>query len=561
MNSDQDKLHNYLKGQEKLSYLSYYGFLLRNRKVIVESISFPNTWDNLNIMWKTKFLKEAEQIFDKESYIYLKNKVDAENRRLYKKLRILWEEIINTYKENKENHNGVDVKKGKYSKDSSVAPLVETTEIVNSGDESEIYSNINDNEYKDDLDVEFVGSEVGPSIATTEFKSKNRISTSVYPTDDSPMETWILPSGKSVVDVISGHSSLHKSHPSYMGIIRLGTKIQQPEWIGSDDWEYLQESVEFPKDSLGPDAKKLFNDLLETNSLAEYSECINNAKFDAKNKQMVFVVNVLRWFADVVFNPTNAFHCPCEQESILGSLLLHPILQYVSNIYNKYVYIPGEFYLQASANQRLIRRNIKPEDNKPLGLKIDGVFESTGNRPFEFGMIEMSGGYNTDDFPRYLKDHVRGCWGMRDLLNNIATMLPCGDYKVMRQLRVWFLHTHGQDVQIWGMDIPAKKVYLMFLLGTFRFPISWEDHYELMHALPILWNFGKGLNETVDVLEKLKKSHSRNSILSSKTSALKTYIRPIKQSPKKPTGKKARTINPMKREQLEDPPSPSPVFY
>lgn len=69
------ELHNYLKGQEKLSYLSYYGFLLRNRKVIVESISFPNTWDNLNIMWKTKFLKEAEQIFDKESYIYLKNKV------------------------------------------------------------------------------------------------------------------------------------------------------------------------------------------------------------------------------------------------------------------------------------------------------------------------------------------------------------------------------------------------------------------------------------------------------------------------------------------------------
>ncbi|CAB4493306.1 unnamed protein product [Rhizophagus irregularis] len=198
MNSDQDKLHNYLKW---------------TRKIIVFIVLWLST------------TQPSGTNFDKESYIYLKNKVDAENRRLYKKLRILWEEIINTYKENKENHNGVDVKKGKYSKDSSVAPLVETTEIVNSGDESEIYSNINDNEYKDDLDVEF----------------------SVYPTEDSPMETWILPSGKSVVDVISGHSSLHKSHPSYMGIIRLGTKIQQPEWIGSDDWDIYKKALNFPR--------------------------------------------------------------------------------------------------------------------------------------------------------------------------------------------------------------------------------------------------------------------------------------------------------------------------
>ncbi|GES73332.1 kinase-like domain-containing protein [Rhizophagus clarus] len=543
----QDKLIDYLKGQNNLSRLSYYGFLLHNRKVIIKSISSPDTWDSLNNMWITKFFKEAEQLFDKESYLNLKNKVDTENRRLNNKIRTLWEEIIDLYKKlNKENHNNTG-RKRKCSKSSSVDPLVETIEI-SSDDESEIYSEINNNEYKDNLEVEF---EVGPSITTTKFKSKKRTSNSVYPTEDSPMETWILPSGKSAVDVISGPSSLYKSHPSHMGIIRLGTKIQQPGWIGNDDWEYLQESVEYPKDSLGQ------------TSPAEYSECLYNVKFDAKNKQMAFVVNVLRWFADVVFNPTSAFHCPCEQESILGSLLVHPILQYVSNIYNKHVYIPGEFYLQASANQRLIRRSLKPEDNKPLGLKIDGVFESTystGNKSVEFGMIEMSGGYNTDDFPRYLKDHVRGCWGMRDILNNIATMLPCGDYKVMRQLRTWFLHTHGLDVQLWGIDIPVKKVYRMFLLGTFRFPINWEDHYELMHALPILWNFGKGLSDSAEVLENLKKSHNRNSISSSKTLALKTYIRHIKQSPKKPIGKKARTINPMKREQLEDPPSPSPVF-
>ncbi|RGB34532.1 hypothetical protein C1646_760413 [Rhizophagus diaphanus] len=221
-----------------------------------------------------------------------------------------------------------------------------------------------------------------------------------------------------------------------MGIVRLGAKVQQPEWIDKEVWDYLQESVEYTNDTLSPDIEKLFSDLLETNSLVEYSEYLHNIRFDTKNKQMEFAINILRWL--------------------------------------------GELYLQASANQRLIRRKHKPEDGNPLA----------DNKPFEFGMIELSA-------------------------------------ENMRQLRAWFLNTHVQEVQVWGMDIPVKKVYRMFLLGAFRFPINWEDHHELLHALPILWNFGKGLNDTVDVLENLKKSHNRNSIIS-KISELKTYIRHIK---------------------------------
>uniref|UniRef100_U9T1L7 Uncharacterized protein n=1 Tax=Rhizophagus irregularis (strain DAOM 181602 / DAOM 197198 / MUCL 43194) TaxID=747089 RepID=U9T1L7_RHIID len=293
---------------------------------------------------------------------------------------------------------------------------IEIIEISSDDDNSDIYSDFDDeNNNKDDLEIVI---EVGPDIAPTELKSKGTIS--VYPAEDRPTDTWVLPSGKFVADAICGPPTLHKSHPSNMGIVHLGAKME-------------------------------------------------------------FAINILWWF-----------------------FLLNR----------------GEFYLQTSANQRLIQRKLKLEDGNPLGLKIDRVFQSADNKPFEFGMIELSGGYNTNDFPRYLKDHVRGCWGMQ---NNIATKLAFGDYKNMRQLRAWFLHTHGgQDVQVWGMDIP------------------------------------KGLNDTVDVLENLKKSHNRNSIISKK-SELKTYIYHIKQSPKKPTGKKAHNINPMKREEIKDPPSPSPM--
>ncbi|CAJ0755890.1 19414_t:CDS:2 [Entrophospora sp. SA101] len=226
-----------------------------------------------------------------------------------------------------------------------------------------------------------------------------------YPTKDSPMDIWLLPSGKSVAEVTCGPSTLHKPHPSYIGII-LGSRIQWPKWIENEDWIYLQESIEYPKDPLGSDMEKLFNNLLET-----------------------------------------------------------------------------------------------PEDNKPLGLKIDGVFQTVNDNPLEIGMIELSGRYNTHDFPQYLKDHVHGCWGQHDLLNNIAMMLLYGNYKNMRHLRTWFFHTHGKDVQIWGMDLP------------------------------------RGLNDSVNVLEELKKTHHRNSLLHSQASALKRYIRHIKHSLKNPLAK------------------------
>ncbi|CAB4407788.1 unnamed protein product [Rhizophagus irregularis] len=60
-------------------------------------------------------------------------------------------------------------------------------------------------------------------------------------------------------------------------------------------------------------------------------------------------------------------------------------------------------------------------------------------------MVELSGGYLTFDMPRYLKDHIKGFCGCRDLLNDICLRYSLGDFKIMRHLRVWFLHCHGLD--------------------------------------------------------------------------------------------------------------------
>ncbi|CAB4443696.1 unnamed protein product [Rhizophagus irregularis] len=359
------------------------------------------------------------------------------------------------------------------------------------------------------------------------------------------------------------------SHPSCLGIIRIGSKIRKPEWIEQKDWNYLQTSIEYPNYKLTSNVENLVKELLETNSLMEYKQCVCKAKFKNEiDKEMEFVTDVFLWFTKNVFNPASAFHSKNKNEALLGSLMIHPMLQYLTNTTDRVIYVPGEIYLKASANQRLLRRNLKPDDDKPLGMKVDGSFHSPGEESLEIGMVELSGGYLTSDLPRYLKDHVKGYWGCRDLLNDIVRKYNRGDYKIFRRLRSWFFHIHGLEVQIWGMDLPVSKSYRMFLIGVFRLPISWEDHHELVNALRILRNLGRGLDDTLKILEELKKSHRRNSVLHSHSSILKSHIGDAKSSPKKPAGKNSRFINPLmyhdyNDSDYDDPPSPSPsgCFY
>nr|CAG8672137.1 6068_t:CDS:2 [Entrophospora candida] len=285
-----------------------------------------------------------------------------------------------------------------------------------------------------------------------------------YPNVDSPKDNWLLPSGILIRNIIYGPKNLHKSHPSHFGIIHIGVNVRKPEWIEDKDWIYLNSSVEFPHFKLFSNTEELLILLLKTDSLTKYKKTICEAKYKNDiDPEMEFITVVLWWF--------------------------------------------GEIYLKANANQRLLRRNLKPEDDKPLGMKVDGLFHTPGNKGLEIGMFELSGGYLTSDMPRYIKGHVKGYWGCCDILNDIAKKYNHGDHKILRNLHMWFFHIHGQEVQAWGMDLPVSKVYRMFLIDTFYLPINWDEHHELVDALKILWNLGRGLDNSFWLLEEFKKSH------------------------------------------------------
>ncbi|PKY53459.1 hypothetical protein RhiirA4_471674 [Rhizophagus irregularis] len=87
------------------------------------------------------------------------------------------------------------------------------------------------------------------------------------------------------------------------------------------------------------------------------------------------------------------------------------------------------------------------------------TYLKTPQRGYEIGMVELSGGYLTFDMPRYLKDHIKGFCGCRDLLNDICLRYSLGDFKIMRHLRVWFLHCHGLDAHASLQCNRKKRTY------------------------------------------------------------------------------------------------------
>ncbi|KAF0370206.1 hypothetical protein F8M41_013268 [Gigaspora margarita] len=430
----------------------------------------------------------------------------------------------------------------------------ENLEINGSSENLEINGSSDNNTEELELNLKNIGendisdfypiSDVESDYYEVESDSESPIQK--YPNADSPKDNWLLPSGRSIRNIIYGQKNLHKSHPSHFGIIRIGAKVRKPEWIENKDWNYLNSSVEFPHFKLSSKTETLLNLLLKTESLNDYKKVIRVTKFKNNlDAEMEFVTDVLWWFANNIFNTASAFHGIHKNEALLGSSMIHPILQYLMNTTKEITYIPGEIYLKANANQRILRRNLKPEDDKPLGMKVDGIFYTPGNKGLEIGMVELSGGYLNKDMPRYIKDHVKGCWGCRDILNDIVKKYDRGDYKILRKLRTWFFHIHGLEVQVWGMDLPVSKVYRMFLIGTFTLPINWDEHHELVHALRILWNLGRGLDNSFKSLEELKKSHRCNTLVHSQSSVLKDYVSNVNESsPLNPTGKRARTIDP-----------------
>ncbi|CAG8636112.1 9749_t:CDS:2, partial [Racocetra fulgida] len=159
---------------------------------------------------------------------------------------------------------------------------------------------------------------------------------------------------------------------------------------------------------------------------------------------------------DIIIRAPKNLHKSQQQKDwdYLNSSVDYPHYDLSTEIEDLFIVLLDTIYLKASANQRLLRRNLKPDDDKPLGMKVDGSFQFPDERGLEIGMVELSGGYLTNDLPRYLKDHVKGYWGCRDLLNDVITNFNHDDtLKVLEE----FKRSHRRNTLLRFQSIALKN--------------------------------------------------------------------------------------------------------
>ncbi|CAB4377151.1 unnamed protein product [Rhizophagus irregularis] len=129
---------NYIGYEALISYIiesknwSYYGFLSHNRDTIIASLAqltsstFTSARHSFDVAWSNRFLDEAEELLDSNTFAELKKKFIAERSRYAKKMQIFWQGVVKEY--DKENTKECDKENTKEcDKENDVASLTKKT--------------------------------------------------------------------------------------------------------------------------------------------------------------------------------------------------------------------------------------------------------------------------------------------------------------------------------------------------------------------------------------------------------------------------------------------------
>ncbi|EXX70380.1 Bdf1p [Rhizophagus irregularis DAOM 197198w] len=129
---------NYIGYEALISYIiesknwSYYGFLSHNRDTIIASLAqltsstFTSARHSFDVAWSNRFLDEAEELLDSNTFAELKKKFIAERSRYAKKMQIFWQGVVKEY--DKENAKECDKENTKEcDKENDIASLTKKT--------------------------------------------------------------------------------------------------------------------------------------------------------------------------------------------------------------------------------------------------------------------------------------------------------------------------------------------------------------------------------------------------------------------------------------------------
>ncbi|KAJ3119970.1 hypothetical protein HK098_004989 [Nowakowskiella sp. JEL0407] len=299
----------------------------------------------------------------------------------------------------------------------------------------------------------------------------------LFPLSDSPLE-WNLVENGQHINVAEYVGSLVNSDcyydPIHFGVVRLGIGIRRPVGMEKNIWKAIRSSVDTKTFAvqIPRNLEKQILDILNTKSKNLFQELLEDISIT--DPMTRFFKKGLDFINTLVFQGTD-MDC-----------------------------LNGEILSSASAKMRFERRQCKVTDNPPYGQKVDGLFIHE-EYSVECGRVELSGPISETSKPRYIKDHIRGTYLSRDMLDVLARdeRFNKGSMNVFRELKIVFLQTFNQHIELWYTNWATKGLYRMILVNCCELPKDWKSKSASLSFLWLMWTMRNIVEDTCEHLQTL----------------------------------------------------------
>ncbi|RUP44015.1 hypothetical protein BC936DRAFT_150074, partial [Jimgerdemannia flammicorona] len=222
------------------------------------------------------------------------------------------------------------------------------------------------------------------------------------------------------------------SDPSRFSVIRLGEGVRRPESIEREDWSYFQRSLPLLRDIMTDECEKILFLLVQAESPSDLEKVSVRG---TKAKRAGFSIQVLSRYIGFLDNLHVRDSPPepaCPRINTWDSASSSDTES--SNDWDwQQAGIPS---VKAKSSLNRARAS-EYYGAARMKTKTDLLARKWTSGGTEVGIVELSGGPQTADLPRYIKDHVRGLWSMRDLLNDIIVGpdFSSGNFAEMRYVQ------------------------------------------------------------------------------------------------------------------------------
>ncbi|KAG0162916.1 hypothetical protein DFQ30_001019 [Apophysomyces sp. BC1015] len=323
--------------------------------------------------------------------------------------------------------------------------------------------------------------------------------------------------------------------PERHRVIWCGKSLKRRCCLPKALYDHLQEEFTVVSHALSLCLQEQTNRVLDSNDLAGMEDTVGEfrkLKVLCNSEQMMSEYKLFSAMFEMMIELYEEDNIS-RSEACYNGQVLHPCIRAccrMLRVRDRGVsFLPAEEEL-ISMSKQLRKRGLLDQRFK---YNADGILRLKSIANVEILLLETSSAYDSASNGKTSFDHFKGMFGLLSMLKTVADEFPLADYDIFKQLKLHFIHAHGTGIRHWTMSVPSANVYIMY--KEQRVDISREFSQKSSTLLPFMLfhlDLGMALENTIQIIEKLKESHEQAIRVSRFTNernlpSLQSFVDPI----------------------------------